>query len=48
MITAPIYLFVLPKWKDVAMHFTSPPRNGLIIIHIHLPVDVANVLQILK
>ena len=28
--------------------FNSPPRNGLITIHIHLPVDVANVLQILK
>lgn len=29
-------------------HLSFPPRNGLITIHIHLPVDVANVLQILK
>jgi hypothetical protein len=32
----------------ILVKLTSPPRNGLIIIHIHLPVDVANVLQILK
>ena len=39
---------ILPTWEGLVMQFTSPPRNGLITIHIHLPVDVANVLQILK